>query len=55
MHTPLRRPIIIDKIINMEGLIATNNNTIMIRHIDTAKNDTIRIRVLFFMIHNLEN
>jgi hypothetical protein len=50
MQTPVTIPIVNDKIIRNPGVTAKNNNIIIIKHINTAKNDVIIINLLFFMI-----
>jgi hypothetical protein len=50
MQTPVTIPIVNDKIIRNPGGTVKNNNIIIIKHINTAKNDVIIINLLFFMI-----
>ena len=50
MQTPVTIPIVNDKIIRNPGVTAKNNNIIIIKHINTAKNDVIIINLLFFII-----
>jgi hypothetical protein len=49
VQTPVIIPTVKDTIIRIEGSTAINSNNVIIRHITTAKHDTINIKFLFFI------
>ena len=52
IKTPVMIPIVNANIIKRVGLTAKNSNAIIIKHINTAKNDTVIIKNLFFIMRD---